>query len=212
MPHLIEPPRLPCTVVSLRGELLRAHRELVKAAKAWPGRNLSDGAWGATAKRALVEVEEFPPLIRKQSQPLQEVVNQIATVERLIGALTWAETAGFTEVRRCHPTTSSGDHDLVVESTDRLLGVFEVSDVSGVSGNGNQKMAADIRTLVTCRCDFCERAAKKYLATSPTSAEWLRRLIGDRDRMGKYGLVDLVVHGPVEPDTFITELNGSVSS
>src|SRR5438309_458933 len=59
-----------------------------------------------------------------QSQKLVELVNQLATIERLVDALTWAMSEGSGlarhRIKLCHPTTSSDpqegtdDHDLVL--------------------------------------------------------------------------------------------------
>jgi hypothetical protein len=84
---------------------------------------------------------------------LVEVINQCATLERLLDALAWATSAGFTKVRCCHPTTSSNkagqehDNDLIVSTDDGAVTArFEVSDVVGEK-DGNRKERKDLVSL-----------------------------------------------------------------
>lgn len=192
MPHLIEPPTEPADLRTFRAGLAGAHDALVRAATQWPHSEIPLATWGASAKRAVVQVGDSHPWVGVQTQPFNELVNQLATVERLLDALTWAESAGFSRVLACHPTTSSGDHDLVVERPDRTLGVFEVSDVAGPRGNENNKMANDLTNLVCCKCRFCAHSAEKFLATSMVSGEWLLRLSKREDRLEALGVARLL--------------------
>lgn len=116
--------------------------------------------WGMDAKRIKVAfpVGPRPTLIGAElaDHNLGEVVNQCATMERLLDALSWARTEpslnGYV-VERCHPTTGSSrsdvdDHDLVLvkEDAPNLKAKFEVSDV--VSGkDGNNKEKKDLASL-----------------------------------------------------------------
>ena len=136
-----------------------------------------------------------------------ELVNQLASVERLLDALKWAESAGFSQVLACHPTTSSGDHDLVVGRSDQTLGVFEVSDVAGPRGNENNKMANDLTNLVNCKCRYCARGAEKYLATSRVSRDWLLRLRERKDRLQTLGVASLLSETSHESETAITRVS-----
>lgn len=115
--------------------------------------------WGSAIKRIRVRLprEERPRLVSPGAEEhnLVEVVNQCATMERLIDALEWAAGAGSGlseyQVERCHPTTSSSfkddeDHDLVLIGQDKPSAKFEVSDVSG-AGDGNQKEKKDLISL-----------------------------------------------------------------
>jgi hypothetical protein len=82
-----------------------------------------------------------------------EVINQCATMERLLDALAWVMTpdSGFSDysVEYCHPTTSSQtidgekvshDNDLVLISDGGTRARFEVSDVASTKdGNGKEK-------------------------------------------------------------------------
>ena len=91
-----------------------------------------------------------------QCQKLIEVINQAATMERLMDALRWAMTdesgLGKYRVDLCHPTTSSGDEDSNVADHDLVLSgpsgvaLFEVSDVAS-SKDGNRKEEKDLRSL-----------------------------------------------------------------
>jgi len=130
----------------------------------------------------------------------------LATVERLLDLLRWAESAKFTTVLACHPTTSSGDHDLVVRRKNDSLGVFEVSDVAGAMGNSNKKMTADIGSLSSCLCPYCGEGAEKYLATSTVSGDWLSRLASEIDRMGLVGVSRLTRIAVIGTGTVITQL------
>lgn len=112
---------------------------LQKAAGACP-----DGDWGASVKRE-------PVRCGQELHNLAEVVNQCATVERLIDALTWAASE-FPEwlVECCHPTQTSGEgqNDLVLidPTNPGQRARFEVSDVVSTS-DGNNKEAKDLTSL-----------------------------------------------------------------
>lgn len=176
------------------------------AARAWRGAEFLDETWGVSAKRSLVELANLHPWIGVQFQPFSELVNQLATVERLMDALRWAASAEFTTVLACHPTTSSGDHDLVVLRENGSLGVFEVSDVAGEVGNANQKMTSDLRLLINCPCSHCDHEAEKYLATSRVSSDWLSRLASRPGRREVLGVAELRSVAETELGTFITQL------
>lgn len=120
--------------------------------------------WGMDAKRIKVAFPDGPrPTLISMGladHNLGEVVNQCATMERLLDALSWARTEpslkGYV-VERCHPTTGSSsgdvdDHDLVLVKEDApgLKVKFEVSDV--VSGkDGNNKEKKDLTSLGVLR-------------------------------------------------------------
>jgi hypothetical protein len=115
--------------------------------------------WGCSVKRERVTLpaEGKPSDIPRgvTSHSLAEIINQCATVERLLDVIAWAQTesSGLSsfDVQCCHPTTSSvterenSEHDLV------LIGPasearFEVSDVAS-SEDGNQKERKDLMRL-----------------------------------------------------------------
>ena len=119
-------------------------------------------------------------LIGVSSQPFAEIVNQLATVERLLDSLVWAGRIGGVDVIECNPSTSRGpaascSHDVVVRCSDVIV-VVEVSDVAGVNGNANQKMEKDLATLDRCTCEGA--AVRRILAVSPQSASWLQARLG----------------------------------
>lgn len=127
-----------------------------------------DGArrWGREVKRTRVRLPERDrPVLVRDAPPehnLVEVVNQCATVERLLDALEWAASAesglSASWVRTCHPTTGSEssrdaiDHDLVLTSDAAIVGCFEVSDVVGTN-DSNSKLTRDLRSLGVMRAD-----------------------------------------------------------
>jgi hypothetical protein len=118
--------------------------------------------WGTAIKRLRVEFpkEGQPEGVqpRDESHNLVEVINQCATIERLIDALTWIqnEASGLNDYRvwRCHPTTSSlqseeediGDNDLILIGPDGAYARFEVSDIVS-SKDGNRKEENDLMSL-----------------------------------------------------------------
>ncbi len=138
-----------------------AQRGREAVARAGQQQDLS--SWGGTVKRVRVTlpINERPALIAP-AEPyhnLIEVINQCASMERLLDALTWAQTAesglaNYTVVS-CHPTTSSAqaagkkaldDHDLVLAGPSGDLAKFEVSDVAS-EADGNRKEEKDLISL-----------------------------------------------------------------
>jgi hypothetical protein len=123
---------------------------------------VGDGAWGSETKRLRVHLthEGRPYLVPRRllHHNLIEVVNQCATLERLIDLLEWINrpTSGFDgfSVVKCHPTTSSDkgtdkttqDHDLVLVGPRGETACFEISDVIG-DKDGNRKEARDLISL-----------------------------------------------------------------
>ncbi len=122
-----------------------------------------DRYWGSRVKRIRVALPDRgrPELVAAtvREHNLVEVLNQCATMERLLDALKWAQTepSGLRDyaVERCHPTTSSDQHagkkaiadnDLVLIGTDGTKARFEVSDVVGRT-DGNRKEARDLTSL-----------------------------------------------------------------
>jgi hypothetical protein len=125
-----------------------------------------------------------------QRQKLIEIINQAATLERLMDALRWTMSAGSGlseyRIQLCHPTTSSEikdddapDHDLVLSGPGGAA-LFEVSDVAS-SKDGNRKEKKDLRSLgllVEGKGDEKFRvrdwpAGRLFLVVS---AEWKKRL------------------------------------
>ncbi len=207
MAHLIEPTREAAILSEYQFELAAVHDLIVGAARRW---SLSDEpltTWGASAKRRTVTLAGLHPWIGVDRQPLSELLNQMATVERLLDALNWAAQHGARDVLECHPTTSSGGHDLVASVPDGPRLVFEVSDVAGPSGNENAKMTKDLEALRSRPCKHCTGTTLRHLATSPTSGTWLRKLSTDQGRMNTLGISHLEVSSEMPRGTVITRIH-----
>lgn len=160
MPHLVEV-IASLSLAETTARLQLAHDYLVEQAqKALVEANVSDSrSWGASMKRIKVELPTPPKGIPEKlgRQNLVEIINQCATIERLLHTLAWAmsDESGFRDwsVKYCHPTTSSykqkeedpdepqQDNDLVLYSAQGgSQAFFEVSDVaSDKDGNGKEK-------------------------------------------------------------------------
>lgn len=145
--------------------LLDAHRELRDAhafladlgAKAIgiAASHPSGPGWGGAVKRVLVHfpVGPRPTLVGDvQHHSLAEIINQCATIERLIDAMAWVlETVrqpDIANVLSCNPTASGSgnDNDLVIH-TDGEVWRFEISDVVSDSSDGNGKERKDLHSL-----------------------------------------------------------------
>ena len=160
--HLVRPLGSPTPILVLLEQLGAAHAFLVEAARATVPRllRLDPAGWGSSAKREHVVLPELgrPSIVPADivRHSFAEVVNQCATLERLIDALVWAQAcpdlAGALAVA-CNPTTSSArranegprdddDHDLVLRDASGVRWKFEVSDVASTKdGNGKEKNA-----------------------------------------------------------------------
>lgn len=159
MAHLIAQPTAGISISDCLRQLREAH-EVVRQAGARAATSVAELSattdWGTKVKRTKVTLPAERPLLL-QSAPsthsFAEVMNQCATVERMVDALAWAETAfpGWT-VLACHPTTSSATHspdlnnDLVLRGPNDERARFEVSDVAG-DGDGNRKEEKDLANL-----------------------------------------------------------------
>lgn len=165
MAHLVAQVVGPTEVSALRVQLEEAHGFLVAAAKAVVHRldTLDAENWGTVVKRQYVILTDGrPPLVREAANQhsFAEVVNQCATLERLMDVIRWAERWPELEgakVVGCHPTTSSGsaredehkrddDHDLVLVDRSGVRWMFEVSDVASEQ-DGNGKERKDLASL-----------------------------------------------------------------
>lgn len=164
--HLVRPVRERTAPEALREQLREAHNFLVSAALATVPRllGLSRDHWGMEAKRKHVVLPEQPrPTLVSNGvteHAFSEVVNQCATLERLIDALSWIATVPELHgafVATCNPTTSSAprkkgahrpvdDHDLVLEDSRGSRWRFEVSDVASKK-DGNEKEKKDLISL-----------------------------------------------------------------
>jgi hypothetical protein len=195
MPHLLQPLTQQQALRSYQQDLRSAHDALAvrvhAAAQAVPQPVVGASYWAVQLKLTPVQVAGAHPMVLVPGQPFAELVNQLATIERLLDAIDWAERQGMTHVDECHPTTSRGpagrcSHDLVVTAQGSKM-VFEVSDVAGNNGNGNSKITNDLATLLggwtsrgktkaPCTCtDTNGNPATKLLAVSPVSGAWLQK-------------------------------------
>lgn len=195
MPHMVEPIRGPQSAETVREQLREAHQFLVSAAKRTIGRfdTVDAAEWGAALKRTKVELSDDPPHLVRQAGKVHafaEVVNQCATLERLMGALKWSgEALPDFDVQTCHPTTSSlkqdtePDNDLIlVQRGGSGRCFFEVSDVASSTGDGNQK---EIKDLVSLRiiasanrpvvCPSAWPEGRFFLVVSEEFAKYLLR-------------------------------------
>lgn len=151
--------------------------------------------WGSSTKRIRVSLPDGPrpALISSETREhnLVEVINQCATMERLLDALDWAQTEPSLSghlVERCHPTTSGSkgheeDHDLVLIAPDETgtKAKFEVSDVAS-ERDSNGKEKKDLESLGVLPKgpsprDTCEEwlPGRLFLVVSEEFAVWLRR-------------------------------------
>jgi hypothetical protein len=139
--------------------LREAHAFLVAAAQEALPRlaSVPSETWGSGAKREQVRFpKDGPDLVSRDlaEHSFVEIINQCATLERLIDTLAWIGTVGQLDgpnVVVCNPTTSSAsrkkngegpidDHDLVLEDRAGVRWKFEVSDVASErDGNGKEK-------------------------------------------------------------------------
>jgi hypothetical protein len=190
MAHLIEPFR-DASIADVIGALSGANDFLVERARAWATAMPAPGpAWGCTTKRTDVDLAGpgRPAVIGKTAERFVEVVNMIATVERLLGALQWFGSqagAGPLVVAYCHPTTSSsaGATDLALIGADGgTVALCEVCDVAAAKAaqNGKEKKA-----LLALGCAPAPPAdgVRRYICTSN---EYARALAADRRSSAKW--------------------------
>lgn len=205
--HLMKSPDgLPKELECVLNEVESAHNAIVDAASKWiqqanqdnkPSRgccilrilrkdsnykynNAQKGSWGIEIKRSLVDISKCnDPLVEGRPQSFTEILDQLATIERMIDALKWIKKSHrqWTYVHQCNPTTSSKGKDLAVgdgKGIKDIKAIFEISDVSGNNGNANGKMKDDIDTL--SKCPHYER----YLVVSSSSWNWLENQKGTK--------------------------------
>ncbi len=214
--HLVLPVRDANPSDLLEG-LRAAHDYLVMAARATVPRllDLPSASWGAAAKRehVVLPLDGRPSLVSSdvEKHSFLEVVNQCATLERLIDTLSW--TATKEELRgarlvRCNPTTSSAprskdapreevDHDLVLRDEASRRWRFEVSDVAS-SKDGNGKEKKDLISLGIWRAGDDEVPGwpdgRHFLVVSSEFAQRLQSPTRHGLRLGLFHYV------PVKPD------------
>lgn len=162
------------TIEDVRRDLREAHEFLATccAEHMKTPREISS-SWGTRLKRAPVSLSRGgrPSVIEKEKEQLSEIINMIATVERLLGALSWfRERQEFRDlrVRICHPTTSSapGENDLVLDDPlGQVVVRCEACDVTSTSASQNGKEAS---TLTALGCDKGVPAdgVRRFICTS----------------------------------------------
>ncbi len=187
--HLVPPIRGPLATAVLRERLQAAHDYLARAAQGVVPRlaGLPVRRWGIAAKREPVRLgsprpDSVTPHVDVHS--FAEVVNQCATLERLLDAVSWAETEfGDHLVQLCNPTTSSNkkdpdDHDLVLVAANGTVAKFEVGDVASTK-DSNRKELKDLCSLGALKADGSDAltwpSARLFLVVSSEFATRLRR-------------------------------------
>ena len=145
MSHLVEAIITQTSLADCYQQIKAAHDYLAQQGrtaleKAWQMELV--GQWGSQVKRVRVEL---PNVSRPVAVPVDipdhsliEVINQYATMERLLETLLWAQSteSGLSDyhIAVCHPTTSSdknntlrSDHDLVLIGPNDHTATFEQS-------------------------------------------------------------------------------------
>jgi hypothetical protein len=137
--------------------------------------------WGIQMKRMHVELKTTarPAVVCKDAERFGEVVNMVATLERLIAALGWFEQEpefrGL-RVKECHPSTSStkGGNDLMLEDAAGIVAVrCEVCDVASASAGQNGKERKDIASL-GCADRVPDDGVRRFICTSPEFARGIQ--------------------------------------
>lgn len=133
--------------------------------------------WGVEMKRLRVDLTSAsqPEVVRKDAERFGEVVNMLATLERLVTALAWFEQEPeFRDLRvkQCHPSTSSekGSNDLMLEdAAGKVVVRCEVCDVASDSAGSNGKERKDIANL-GCTDGVPADGVRRFICTSPEFA------------------------------------------
>ena len=157
MGQLIRKLEGPISLYIAQQQLTEAHQQLVNCGQTAVSKlkHLSPAKWGSAAKRIrAILPEQRAPLLQDAStdQSLTEVINQCATVERLLDAINWIlHTTNNATLVLCHPTTSSGgsgphDNDLVIQANGEYW-CFEISDIANGAEDSNQKELKDLLSL-----------------------------------------------------------------
>ena len=157
MGHLIRKLEVPISLDQAPQQLQEAHQQLVAYGQTtvMKLKHLNPAERGSEAKRIQANLpNQRTPLLQDASREkaLTEVINQRATVERLLDAINWIlRTSNNATLVLCHPTTSSGgsglhDNDLVGETKGEYW-CFEISDVANGAGDGNQKELKGLLSL-----------------------------------------------------------------
>ena len=183
MTHLVAPLK-GVDLYAARQQLVHAHTFLVaRSVDALATAPVAVQLWGATMKRKHVNLgaSDRPNVVGKDSERFVEVVNMVATLERLIDALRFFDERqqefGSLRVKECHPSTSStkDSNDLVLEDSNGAVVVrCEVSDIASLSASSNGKESKDVASL-GCANGVPQDGVRRFLCTSPEFAEAIRR-------------------------------------
>jgi hypothetical protein len=111
--HLVNPIRN-LSIGECYEKLKEAHKIIVECSSNKISELASSASdlWGTECKRILVEMPAATDLIGSARQKLSEMINQCATMERLLALLEWLNTSSEYaryKIDCCHPTTSSTD-------------------------------------------------------------------------------------------------------
>ena len=180
MPHLIEP--FENVSLEAAAERLVASHDFLLECVAGVQVAAPPQTWAINTKRVGVSLlaPGRPPDIGKPSEALGELLNLLATVERLIAGLAWfSAQAEFatSNVLACHPTTSDSpqSNDLVLsDTTGNRIALVEVCDVASANGDGNKKEQASIQKL-GCSVSVPDDGARRFIICSPEFARQLSR-------------------------------------
>ncbi len=188
------------TYSALIDELRAAHSHLVECAtSALSEFHHSSTDWGARFKRLYVSLgASRPSAIEKERERLVEIINMVATLERLIAGVSWFSSNPQTVdliVLECHPSTSASDtgNDLVLGHTpnDRRV-LIEVTDVASGSAGQNGKERKDLASL-GCATAVPSDGVRRFLCTSPEFAGALTNVRRRWDRSHyRYSLISIV--------------------
>jgi len=163
-------------------ELCEAHDYLVTCARTALSDIPSSGPlWGIKMKRLYIDLTRpgRPSFVGKDTERHGEVVNMVATLERLIAAIEWFQhqtTFKDLRVSECHPSTSSADgsNDLVLTTDDGRIAVrCEVCDVASSSPSSNKKESKDLKNL-GCHVVVPDDGVRRFICTSPEFAAALQ--------------------------------------
>jgi hypothetical protein len=188
---------LPAT--QCRAELERVLTYLVARARDQSVRlaDLPAERWGCLAKRFKIDLGDSkarPSSIQKDKENIVELINMIATMERLVDALAWILGRDpQAQVVSCDPTTSTphargrrngkGSPALLslgVPAPDLHVrgsafeAIFEVADIISEVRDGNGKEKSSLRNL-GCETSIPEGPIARYLVVPEGFSAWLCR-------------------------------------
>lgn len=210
MSHLVAPFSSP-SIAAATERLRQVYGYLVERASAALPHGAVD-SWGTATKRVSVDlpVASRPKDVQKDKEALVEVVNMVATIERLLAGLQYLSTIpeyGGLEVSQCHPSTSDDEegNDLVLSDRAGGTGVrLEACDVVSSVRDGNGKEASLLSKL-GCAHEVQPTGVGLFIATSPEFARYLAR--GTRRWASKH--YHYAVHDIRDPsDSKVLEIRG----